>query len=101
MGAVQGASWQPWDPGKFYHQVNSWVYSQTQALTHFSTLAWRLPQTERSLVSYGPEGRKESDTSEVTKHAPMEGLADSWLPSPLSQAGSPGVLFLALRVNPP
>ena len=52
-------------------------------------------------MSYGPEGRKESDTSEVTKHAPMEGLADSWLPSSLSQAGSPGVLFLALRVNPP
>lgn len=52
-------------------------------------------------MSYGPEGRKESDTSEVTKHALMEGLADSWLPSPLSQAGSSGVLFLALRVNPP
>ena len=52
-------------------------------------------------MGYGPEGRKESDMSEVTEHTPVEGLADSWLPSPLSQAGSPGVLSLALRVNPP
>ena len=40
-------------------------------------------------MGYGPEGRKESDMSEVTEHTPVEGLADSWLPSPLSQAGSP------------
>ena len=40
-------------------------------------------------MSYGPEGRKESDTSGVTEHTPVEGLAGSWLPSPLSRAGSP------------
>ena len=39
-------------------------------------------------MGYGPEGHKESDTSEVTEHTPAEGLADSWLPSPLSRAGS-------------
>ena len=26
-----------------------------------SILAWRIPWTERSLVGYGPQGRKESD----------------------------------------
>ena len=31
---------------------------------HSSILAWRIPWTERSLVGYGPRGRKESDTTE-------------------------------------
>ena len=36
---------------------------------HCSVLAWRIPWTEgrqRSLVGYRPQGRKESDTTEVT-----------------------------------
>ena len=31
--------------------------------THSSILAWRIPW--KSLVSYGPQGRKESDTTEL------------------------------------
>ena len=33
--------------------------------THSSILAWRILM-ERSLVDYSPQGRKESDTNEVT-----------------------------------
>ena len=33
--------------------------------TQSSVLAWRIPWTEE-LASYGPQGRKESDTTEVT-----------------------------------
>ena len=36
--------------------------------TQSSILAWRIPWTE-SLVGYSPQGCKESDTTEVTKHA--------------------------------
>ena len=32
--------------------------------THSIILAWRIPQTEESLVGYNPRGRKESDTTE-------------------------------------
>ena len=42
--------------------------------THSSTLAWRIPWTE-SLVGYSPQGRKESDTTEVTKHARISSYA--------------------------
>ena len=31
--------------------------------THFSILAWRIPWMEE-MVGYGPQGRKESDTTE-------------------------------------
>ena len=36
--------------------------------THSSVLAWRIPWTEEpgKLQGYGPEGRKESDMTEVT-----------------------------------
>ena len=36
--------------------------------THSGVLAWRIPWTEEPgrLQGYGPEGRKESDTTEVT-----------------------------------
>ena len=36
--------------------------------THSNILAWRIPW-KRSLVAYNPWDRKESDTTEVTKHA--------------------------------
>ena len=42
--------------------------------THSSTLAWRIPWTE-SLVGYSPQGRKESDTTEVTKQARISSYA--------------------------
>ena len=42
--------------------------------THSSTLAWRIPWTE-SLVGYSPQGSKESDTTEVTKHAGISSYA--------------------------
>ena len=35
---------------------------------HASFLAWRIPWTEEP-VSYDPQGCKESDTMEATKHA--------------------------------
>ena len=37
-------------------------------VTHFSILPWRTPG-QRSLMGYSPQGRKESDTSEVNEHA--------------------------------
>ena len=36
---------------------------EKEMVTHPSTLAWKIPQTE-SLVGYSPWGRKESDTTE-------------------------------------
>jgi hypothetical protein len=36
--------------------------------THSSVLAWRI-HGQRSLVGYGPEGRKEPDMTKVTSHA--------------------------------
>ena len=32
--------------------------------TYSSTLAWKIPWTQRSLVGHSPWGRKESDTTE-------------------------------------
>ena len=43
--------------------------------THFSILAWRMPWTEEP-GTYGPKSRKESDTTEATKHAHMDGPRD-------------------------
>ena len=37
---------------------------EKETATHSSILAWRIPWT-RSLVCYGPQGRRESDTTEV------------------------------------
>ena len=37
---------------------------EKEMATHSSTLAWKIPRTERSLVGYSPWGRKESDTTE-------------------------------------
>ena len=31
---------------------------------HSSILAWEIPQTEERMVGYGPEGHKESHTTE-------------------------------------
>ena len=36
--------------------------------THFSILAWRMPWAEEP-GDYSPNGHKESDTTEATKHA--------------------------------
>ena len=38
---------------------------EKEMITHSSVLAWRIPWTEESGV-YGPRGRKDSDTTEVT-----------------------------------
>ena len=35
---------------------------------HSITLAWRLPQTEETVVGFGPQGCQESDTTGVTEH---------------------------------
>ena len=45
--------------------------------THCSILAWRIPSTEEPGGLYSPCGHKESDTTEVTYHAHMDGLRDS------------------------
>ena len=37
-------------------------------VTYSSILPWRTPG-QRSLMGYSPQGRKESDTSEVNEHA--------------------------------
>ena len=37
---------------------------EKEMATHFRLLAWKIPRTERSLVTYCPKGPKESDTTE-------------------------------------
>ena len=47
--------------------------------THSSTLAWRIPYGQRSLVGYSPWGRKESDTTEqLTLHYGKSGRQGRW-----------------------
>ena len=54
----------------------TWVHSlgqeeplEEEMATHFYTLAWKIPWTERSLVGYSPWGRKELDTTErLSRH---------------------------------
>ena len=41
---------------------------EKEMATHSSILAWRIPW-KRSLSGHGPWGRRESDTTEATKHA--------------------------------
>ena len=51
--------------------IETWVWSLGQEYpeeamaTHSSILAWRIPRTEEP-VGYSPQGRKESDTTELT-----------------------------------
>ena len=40
---------------------------------HSSTIAWKIPCAERSLVGYSPWGRKESDTTERLHSLTQEG----------------------------
>ena len=51
-------------------EAQVWSLGQEEPLeegmaTHSSILAWRIHEQE-SLAGYGPRGRKESDTTEVT-----------------------------------
>ena len=41
--------------------------------THTCILAWRIPWTEE-LVGYGPQGHKESGTTEATQHSTAQWL---------------------------
>ena len=46
--------------------------------THSSILAWRI-HGQRSLVGYGPQGRKESDTTEIIQHAHLDAYLEGHL----------------------
>ena len=46
--------------------------------THSSILAWRT-HGDRSLVGYNPQGCKESDTTEATKHGPPSSDSQTYL----------------------
>ena len=44
---------------------------QESMATHFSTLAWKIPWTEKPGELHSPWGHKESDTTEVAQFACM------------------------------
>ena len=45
---------------------------EEERAAHSSILAWRESHGQRSLEGYRPQGRKDSDTTEVTGHAQGE-----------------------------
>ena len=52
------------------HLINLYVFIyslEEEMATHSSILAWK-SHGQRSLVGYGPQGHKESETTEVTEH---------------------------------
>ena len=67
--------------------------------THSSVLAWRIPWTERSLVSYYPRGHKESNTTKqlTQTHIYQTGLSPVLMAIKQTQCllfvslGNPGV----------
>ena len=66
--ASEASSWRSGHFNKVGQPSSLFFWQEKEMATHSCILAWRIPWTEEPLAGYGPQGHRESDTTEETEH---------------------------------